>query len=232
MSTLRMNSKGLGILAALAIAGSTGACATVSPDEMDAGMASLRAEMQDEIRTGDQANASELSALSGRIGTVESQMAALEADLQQMERDFEVSIQQLEDELRFNVPVYFAFDDATVEAEDRAILDRFGTVANKYYPTATITVEGFTDSSGNEAYNIDLGQRRATAVAEYLEANSPLSADRLRAVSYGENNKRLVTPSNTGPGTEGWENRRVVLVIDHDGTPPRMATTPEGPGTD
>ena len=149
-----------------------------------------------------------------------------------MERDFEVSIARLEEELRFNVPVYFAFDDATVGDEDAAILDRFGTVAQSYYPNALITVEGFTDASGNAAYNLDLGQRRAQAVADYLGANTPVAEGRVRAVSYGENTERLVMPEGWGPGMAGWENRRVVLVIDHDGEPPAMVTTSDEPGTD
>ena len=49
MSTLRMNSRGLGLVAALAVAGSTGACKTVSPEDMDASLATLRAEMQQEM---------------------------------------------------------------------------------------------------------------------------------------------------------------------------------------
>jgi hypothetical protein len=32
-----------------------------------------------------------------------------------------------------------------------------------------------------------------------------------------------VTPTNVGPGVAGWENRRVVLVIDHFGEPPVLA---------
>ncbi len=220
MSTMRPNSKGLGILAALAVAGSAGACATVSPDEMDASLASLRAEMQEEMQAGDRAVASEMN---GRLTGIESRMAELESDLQQMERDFEVAIQRLEDELRFNVPVYFAFDDATVGREDEEILDRFGAVASKYYPRATITVEGFTDPAGGEAYNLSLGQRRADAVASYLRASTPMMNE-IRAVSYGENAERLIMPEGWGPGSDGWQNRRVVLVIDHDGEPPVVAT--------
>ena len=191
MGTQKLNSKGLGILAALAIAGSTGACATVSPDEMDVGLASLRAEMQEEMANGDRAVASELN---GRVATVERRIADLENELQQMEREFEVSIQRLQEELRFNVPVYFGFDDATVEAEDETILDRFGSVAQKYYPNALITVEGFTDASGNEAYNVGLGQRRAEAVAEYLSGNTPMTNE-IRSISFGENTERLVIMS-------------------------------------
>lgn len=229
MSTLKLNSKGLGVLAALAVAGSMGACKTVSPEDMDAGLSALRAELQGELNAGDERVAAQLD---GRVSGIERRMAALEADLQQMERDFEVSIARLEDELRFNVPVYFAFDDATIEEEDEAILERFGAVAQRYYPEALITVEGFTDSSGNEAYNLDLGQRRAQAVADYLAANTPVAGDRVRAVSYGENTERLVMPEGWGPGGAGWENRRVVLVIDHDGEPPAMTLISDEPRSD
>ena len=229
MGTLKINSK-LGLLAALAVAGSAGACKTVSPDEMDASLASLRSEMQQEMAAGDERLASDMD---GRFADVDRRMAALEADLQQMESDFEVSIAQLEDELRFNVPVYFGFDDATVESDDEAVLNKFGEVAQKYYPNARITIEGFTDPSGEEAYNLWLGEQRAKAVADYLVANSSLTAERVKAVSYGEDTRRLVS-NGWGPGATGWENRRVVLVIDHDGEVPAMATisqTPQRPGS-
>lgn len=219
MSTLKFNSK-LGLLAALAVAGSAGACKTVSPDDMDASLSALRSEMQSEMAAGDQRISSDMN---GRFGDVERRMAALESDLQQMERDFEVSIARLEDELRFNVPVYFGFDDATVEAEDEEILARFGSVAQKYYPNAIITVEGFTDSAGNESYNLWLGEQRANAVAEYLIGSTAMTEDNVKAVSYGEDTRRLLS-NDWGPGAQGWENRRVVLVIDHDGVPPAMVS--------
>ena len=212
-----LNSKALSMLAVLGLATASAACSTVSPDELDTGLQSLRAEMMDEMQAGDQAVADELN---GRLSAVERRMATLEADLQRMEQDFEVSIQRLEDQLRFNVPVYFAFDDATVENEDEAVLDRFGAVTQEYYPDALITVEGFTDPSGDAAYNLDLGQRRASAVRAYLVGSSSLTDDQVRAVSYGEDTRRLVMPDNWGPGVAGWENRRVVLVIDHHGEPP------------
>lgn len=220
MGTMRTNKKGLGILAALGLAGAAGACSTVSPENMDAGLASLRAEMTQEWQGADEQLAQDMG---GRIDGVERRMAQLESDLQQMERDFEVSIQRLEEQLRFNVPVYFAFDDATVQPEGQEILDRFGAVAQEYYPQALITVEGFADPSGPESYNLTLGQRRASAVAEYLTTSASLSSERVRAVSYGENTERLVMPAEQGPGQPGWQNRRVVLVIDHDGQPPVAA---------
>lgn len=221
MSTKRNNARGLGLLA-LGLVTVAAACSTVSPDEMDVSLSSLREDMMREMQAGDQAVSQQLG---GRITTVERRTGELETDLQQMEADFEVAIQRLEDAIRFDVPVYFAFDDATVEAEDQAVLNRFGSVAKEYYPNALITVEGFTDASGAAEYNMQLGQRRANAVAAYLVASAGFAQDRVRAVSYGENTQRLVTPQGWGPGQAGWENRRVVLVIDHDGVAPAMMPT-------
>jgi peptidoglycan-associated lipoprotein len=228
MGTKRTNSRGLGLAAALGLATVAAACSTVSPEDMDTSLAALRAEMVEEMQAGDRQ-------LGDRITAVERRQSQLEADLRQMQSDFEVAIERLEDQLRFNVPVYFAFDDATVQAAGEAVLDRFASVTQEYYPEALITVEGFTDPAGSAEYNLQLGQRRADAVAGYLTGSTGLQQSRVRAVSYGENTQRLVMPQGWGPGQAGWENRRVVLVIDHHGMPPAMPTVTdqgsEGAGT-
>lgn len=224
MSLLTLKSRGLGLMAAFAIVGAAGACKTVSPDDMDASLAELRVEMLEEMADGDAAVRSELSA---DIDAVEARLAALEQDLAEMEREFEVSIARLEDQLRFNVPVYFGFDEATLRGNAHEVLDRFGAVAAEYYPEATVTVEGFTDPAGSESYNLQLGERRANAVAGYLTTSTALNTDRVRAVSYGEDTRRLLS-DGWGPGQEGWENRRVVLAIDHNGAMPAMASDTDG----
>ncbi|MEX2465511.1 MAG: OmpA family protein [Gemmatimonadota bacterium] len=225
MSTKRLTSRGLALVAGLGVVGAGSACSTVSPDEMDTGLAALRAEMMEEMQTGDEQVSQELGS---RINSVEQRLAALEADLQEMEREFEVTVQRLEEELRFDVPVYFGFDEADLTAQARPILDRFASVAQRYYPEALITVEGFTDPSGPAEYNEVLGQRRADSVRAYLVENASVNGERVRSVSYGEDTERLVAPSETGPGQDGWQNRRVVLVIDHQGTPPATATDEQG----
>jgi peptidoglycan-associated lipoprotein len=220
MDMMRTNRRGLAVLSALSLAVTVGACSRVKPEELDASLAALRADMQREMQSGDDAVSQRLG---GRIGTVEQRQAALETDLNQLEQDFEVAITRLEDQLRFDVPVYFAFNDATVEQEDRAVLDRFRAVAGEYYPNATITVEGFTDPAGSAEFNTALGLRRASAVREYLVGAGIVDAQ-IRAVSYGEDTRRLVVPADQGPGMAGWQNRRVVLVIDHNGDAPAMPT--------
>ena len=128
-----------------------------------------------------------------------------------------VCVERLETALRFSTPVYFAFDASDVRTEDEDVLNRFCAVLQDYYPAALVTIEGFTDPSGSEAYNVQLGQARANAVKDYLVAGSCIGSDQIRAVSYGEDTERLVIGGVSGPGAEGWQNRRVVIVVDHGG---------------
>jgi len=220
MSTKRRNTPRLAILAGLGLVGAAGACSTVSPEEMDTGLSALRTEMMREMQAGDER-------LGNRITTVEQRLAALESELREMEREFQVTIERLEDEIRFDVPVYFGFDSAELPGNASQILDRFASVTQRYYPEALVTVEGFTDPSGSAAYNRQLGQRRADAVRQYLVNGQSVPEARIRTVSYGQDASRLIAPEG-GPGQAGWQNRRVVLVIDHQGAPPATTTADAG----
>ena len=216
-------------LALVALTVSAAACATVSPEEMETRLTTLREEVSQEIERGDQQVRDDLG---NRIDGVESRVAGLEQDLAALEGEFDATVERLETAIRFNVPVHFAFDRATVRERDRAMLDRFGRVVQGYYPDALVTVEGFTDPAGSEAYNRRLGQARADAVKAYLVERAGLYADRIRTVSYGEARERQVVPGAQGPGEAGEPNRRVVLVIDHGGEPPSSRPTVTVPQVD
>lgn len=77
------------------------------------------------------------------------------------------------------------------------------------YPDTTAEIEGHTDSMGNEAYNIDLSQRRADAVRQYLISRFGVSASRLSAKGYGPS--RPIADNKTVEGRA--KNRRVVATI-------------------
>ena len=193
------------------------ACSHVSQDDFDTEIASVRQDMQ----AGDQQVASDANAridgVEDRVAANERTIAALESDLRALEREFDVAVERMETALRFSTPVYFGFDDSDIRTEDEDVLNRFCSVIQAYYPDALITVEGFTDPSGSEEYNVQLGQARANSVKEFLVTGSCVGNDQIRAVSYGEDTDRLVAAGATGPGEEGWQNRRVVIVIDHGG---------------
>ncbi len=142
-------------------------------------------------------------------------IAAMRTELQGLRDEFGVRITAMEDGMRFAFPVHFGFDDANVRMEDRAALERFASVARKYYGNSVITVEGFTDPAGSAAYNKRLSEARAENVRQLL-VEQGVNGENLRAVGYGKT--RLVSPESWGdqPGAE--QNRRVVFVVETRGT--------------
>ncbi len=204
--------------AALTFAVITAACAHVGQEQFDTEMAALRAELEQTASGSNRRTEAQLARLETRLD-------GLARGLSGLEREFDVTVQRLETAIRFAVPVYFAFDKADLRPEDLPVLDRFAGVVSEYYPEALLTVEGFTDPTGSATYNLALGQRRAEAVQKYLVESEDFPLERVRAVSYGEDTARLVSPGLGGPEA-GLENRRVVLVIEHLGyeTGPSLVT--------
>ncbi len=104
--------------------------------------------------------------------------------------------------------VFFGFDSTTLDDAARATLDRQSAWLFQY-PAITVTIEGHADERGTREYNLALGERRATAVKNYLTALG-VSPDRLLTISYGE--ERPVDPGRDE--TAYAQNRRVVTVIN------------------
>lgn len=205
--------------AAMPLAVALSGCSFVKRQDMNDQLAAMRSEMEAERRAEiAEADRQTSEALNGRMDGLAARMDGLERELAALEEDFDARVEELETALRFDVPVYFGFDEAEISTQYMAFLDRFSQVVTQYYPSSLITVEGFTDPVGTPEYNLALGKRRAEAVRAYLVEQRGLSPDMVRAVSYGEAADRLVSASGRGPGQEGWENRRVALVIDHSGS--------------
>ena len=73
-----------------------------------------------------------------------------------------------------------------------------------------VTVEGYTDSRGTDAFNLDLSQRRADAVRDYLVKHD-YEPDRIVAHGLGEG-----SPVGDNATAEGRaNNRRVEIIIEH-----------------
>lgn len=152
-----------------------------------------------------------------------AQITALRSDLDSLRTQFGAKIALLEDGLHFAFPVNFAFDDATVRDTDRVAVQRFAQVAQKYYGNSVVTVEGFADPAGSQRYNLALSQHRADNVRALLEQNGLQSAQ-IRSVGYGKT--RLVVPNAERDQPGAIENRRVVFVIESNGTAtPGVAST-------
>ncbi len=103
--------------------------------------------------------------------------------------------------------VHFAFNKATIRAEDMPILDQAAETLKEHGDIA-VTVEGNTDNIGSDAYNEKLSVRRATAVRDYL-AQHGIAAARMTVVGKGELNP--VASNDTEDGRA--QNRRVELLV-------------------
>lgn len=71
-----------------------------------------------------------------------------------------------------------------------------------------LSIEGHTDSDGDDAYNSDLSQKRAESVRSYLVKTYGVAEDRLEAKGWGET--KPIDTNNTAEGKAN--NRRVELV--------------------
>ncbi len=137
--------------------------------------------------------------------------AELRKELSDLRSEYDARIAKAENGLQVVMPVTFGFDDAMVRDQDRAGLQRFAEIATKYYPTATITVEGFADPAGTEGYNKRLSQARAENVKQLL-AERGLTGATIRAIGMGTTRQVVPGAQKDDPGAE--RNRRVTFVIE------------------
>ena len=79
---------------------------------------------------------------------------------------------------------YFDYDKADIRPDARASLSQTADFL-KGHPSIKATIEGHCDERGSTEYNLALGDRRATAVKQYL-VSLGVSADRLSTVSFGK----------------------------------------------
>jgi len=106
--------------------------------------------------------------------------------------------------------IYFHTNNATLQEISYEPLNQLADILNKY-PNAKLTIEGHTDNTGSNAYNLKLSNDRAKAVVDYLVSKG-IGVSRLSAVGYGED--KPVTTNNTAEGRT--LNRRVELILSEN----------------
>jgi peptidoglycan-associated lipoprotein len=212
----------VGTIALLSGCATTGALKRAQQQNADA-LAQATAQQKAALDAEAATRASSDSALRQQLGLVQGDVQQLKTDLQAMKTDFNAKITAMQDGLHFDMPVNFAFNDATVRQEDYPSLTRFAHIVQQYYPQSKITIEGFADPAGSSRYNLALSERRAKSVQDYL-ASQGLSTSQTETIGYGKT--RLVVAKAWGdqPGAE--LNRRAVFVIETKGQTNVAMTTP------
>jgi peptidoglycan-associated lipoprotein len=104
-----------------------------------------------------------------------------------------------------SVRIHFDFNASELRPEERPALERMSRCLKADH-AMHVTVEGNADERGTQEYNLALGDRRATAVAKYLELLGA-SQGQLKTVSYGKEN-----PLCTEHDEECWSKNRAAAL--------------------
>jgi OOP family OmpA-OmpF porin len=104
--------------------------------------------------------------------------------------------------------VYFEYNKAIIKPQSYPILDAVAATMQGNPSIALIEVQGHTDERGNDAYNLDLSDRRAASVKKYL-IDKGVDEKRLESQGYGE-----TQPIDRRSNEAAWaKNRRVAFLI-------------------
>lgn len=148
-----------------------------------------------------------LGALAG--GAVGNYQDRQEAELRARLEGTGVSVTRIGDNITLNMPgsVTFATDSADLKPAFFDVLSSVALVLDEYEKTV-VEVAGHTDSTGSDAYNQALSERRADAVARYLQTQD-VSSQRIITLGMGE--RRPVADNSTAEGRQA--NRRVEITL-------------------
>lgn len=103
----------------------------------------------------------------------------------------------------------FKFDSFALSPEAQAALDKLVETLIAQDRGVYIEIQGHTDSTGEEGYNLILGKKRADAVVDYLYKKHHVPLHRMQAVSWGSS-----APVGDNKTTEGRaQNRRVEVLV-------------------
>lgn len=103
--------------------------------------------------------------------------------------------------------VYYDYDRSELGEEARTRLHRNAEFIRRH-PQFVFTLEGHCDDRGTIAYNLALGQRRASSARDYL-SSLMVPGEQMRTVSYGEE-RPICLEADDGCW---WRNRRTHFVI-------------------
>ena len=164
------------------------------------------------------------SAIAEVQGTMKShaeRMTKNETDIAQLSKTAQEALEranaagkQAEGKLIYEVvmsddKLRFASDKAALGGVTEAALDEFAAKLKRENKNVFIEIQGHTDSRGEAAANLKLGEVRAEAVKRYLNIKGGIPLHRMATISYGET--APIADNHVKAGRK--QNRRVVLVV-------------------
>jgi outer membrane protein OmpA-like peptidoglycan-associated protein len=143
-------------------------------------------------------------------------------ELQQKELDLEKARQEFEAQqsgrslsMNLSGDVLFDYDKAELKPEAEQALKKVAVVLSQF-PESKVTVEGYTDSKGTKATNMQLSRERAQAVKDWLARNGGVVAASISTKGFGE--QYPIAPNKNTDGSDNPVgralNRRVSIIVE------------------
>lgn len=119
--------------------------------------------------------------------------------------------------ITFDSGLMFATNQSALNTDTKENLKNLSITLQKYEDT-NMLIEGHTDNTGTNEYNLELSKKRASSVQDYL-VSLGLNYQRLQIAGYGEN--QPITENDSAAGRQA--NRRVEVAIYANDKMQRMA---------
>lgn len=120
-------------------------------------------------------------------------------------------IEQTPDQIKITFrKVTFDPNKSEIKSEFQSSLDQLAAALAQSYPTAKLSVHGYTDNTGSDAYNLMLSEQRAVAVKTFL-IEKGVEPSRVASRGHGESDP--IAPNTTAQGRA--QNRRVELLVSN-----------------
>ena len=113
--------------------------------------------------------------------------------------------------IRLESDVLFDSAKAQLRPEAQSALGKVAVVLAQF-PGAKVEIDGHTDSKGGAAMNLDLSEKRAVAVSEFLKKRAELAKINFATHGFGET--KPIASNDTDEGRQ--QNRRVEIVVEKE----------------
>jgi outer membrane protein OmpA-like peptidoglycan-associated protein len=138
-----------------------------------------------------------------------------ELDLEKARAEFQAQESGRSLSMNLSGDVLFDYDKATLKPASEEALKKVAVVLSQF-PESKVTVEGYTDSKGTRAVNMQLSRERAQAVKDWLVRDGGVTASNISAKGLGE-----AYPIAANTNVDGTDNslgralnRRVSIIVE------------------
>ena len=177
--------------------------------------------VKEEVEASEARTAGQIEAVEGQVEANQTRLAEQQAQLDSLSQTSREAMERalaagklaegkfLYETVLSDDRVRFGFDSSELSDEARVMLDDLAADLRQRNENVYIEIQGHTDATGSDDYNLALGRQRAEAAQRYLNLRHAVALHRMSVVSYGES--APVADNDTRDGRSA--NRRVVLVV-------------------